>query len=135
MPHGKRCVVPLQDADTGTLPVGGGGGRYRILLDEAIAGAKNYALMHNEMAPGAMGGEHQHDEEQCFYILRGRGRFTIGGVPYEAGPETAVFLPARIPHRVESIGAETMSYLTLFAPGGPERDLRTRGYQAFGHKG
>ncbi len=128
----KRLVVPLAEAMTGKLPVAGGGGTFRILLDETIAGTRHFSLLHNEMAPGYKGSEHDHDVEQSFYVLGGRGRFTIGGVPYEVGPETAVYVPAGVRHQVESVGAEPLSYVTVYAPGGPEQDLRTRGYQAFG---
>ena len=128
----KRLVVPLKDADTGKLPVAGGGGTYRILLDEVIAGTKHFALLHNEIAPGYKGSMHAHEVEQCFYVTGGRGVFTIGGVPHEAGPETAVHIPAGVMHQVEPIGTEPLSYLTVYAPGGPEQDLRRRGAQAFG---
>ena len=131
----KRLVVPLSDAVTGKLPVAGGGGTYRILLDEAIAGTKHFALLHNEMAPGYRGSEHAHEVEQCFYVVGGRGIFTIGGVRHEVGPETAVHIPAGVLHRVESVGTEPLSYITVYAPPGPEQDLRTRGYQAFGPPG
>lgn len=128
----KRLVVPLTEAVTGNLPVGGGGGTYRILLDQGIAGTQHFALLHNEMAPGYQGSEHAHAVEQCFYVLAGRGRFTIGGAAHDVGPETAVYIPAGVMHRVESVGAEPLSYVTVYAPGGPEQDLRTRGYRAFG---
>ncbi len=65
----------------------------------------------------------------------GRGRFTIGGVPHEVEPQMAVFVPAGVLHQVESVGAEPLGYLTVYAPGGPERDLRARGQQAFGRDG
>jgi mannose-6-phosphate isomerase-like protein (cupin superfamily) len=128
----KRLVVPLVEAATGKLPVAGGGGTYRILLDEVIAGTKHFSLLHNEMAPGYQGSEHAHEVEQCFYVLGGRGRFTIGGAPHEVGPQVAVYVPAGVLHRVESVGTEPLSYVTMYAPGGPEQDLRARGYQAFG---
>ncbi len=110
----------------------GGGGTYRILLDQTIAGTQHFSLLHNEMAPGYTGSEHAHAVEQCFYVLRGQGRFTIGGVPHDVGPETAVYVPAGVKHQVESVGAEPLSYVTVYAPAGPERDLRARGTQAFG---
>ncbi len=128
----KRLVVPLKDAVTGPLPAKGGGGTYRILLDEATAGARHFSLLHNEMAPGSVGSEHAHDVEQCFYVTGGRGVFTIGGARHEVGPETAVYVPAGVRHQVESVGREPLSYVTVYAPAGPEQDLRRRGQQAFG---
>jgi mannose-6-phosphate isomerase-like protein (cupin superfamily) len=128
----KRLVVPLKDAATGKLPGHGGGGTYRILLDEVIAGARHFSLLQNELAGGHKGSEHQHEVEQCFYILEGRGVFTIGGTRYDVGPDVAVFVPAGVMHQVESVGTEPLRYVTVYAPAGPERDLRARGYQAFG---
>ena len=128
----KRLVVPLKDAETGKLPVPGGGGTYRILLDEAIAGTKHFALLHNEIAPGYKGSEHAHDVEQCFYVVGGRGVFTIGGARHEVGPDVAVYVPAGVMHQVEPVGPEPLRYVTMYAPAGPEQDLRVRGQQAFG---
>ena len=128
----KRFVVPLREAVTGALPAKGGVGTYRILLDQATAGAQHFSLLHNELAPGSVGSEHAHDVEQCFYVMGGRGVFTIGGARHEVGPETAVYVPAGVRHQVESVGREPLSYVTVYAPAGPEQDLRARGYQAFG---
>ncbi len=128
----KRYVVPLKEAVAGALPAKGGGGTYRILLDESSAGAKHFSLLHNELAPGSVGSEHVHDVEQCFFVVGGRGVFTIGGARHEVGPETAVYIPAGVVHQVASVGAEPLSYVTVYAPAGPEQDLRTHGYQAFG---
>ena len=128
----RRLVVPLKDAVTGKLPGHGGGGTYRILLDEATAGTRHFSLLQNELAGGHKGSEHKHDVEQCFYILGGRGVFTIGGARYEVGPDVAVYVPAGVMHQVESLGAEPLRYVTVYAPAGPERDLRARGAQAFG---
>jgi mannose-6-phosphate isomerase-like protein (cupin superfamily) len=130
----KRLVVPLKDADAGKLPVAGSTGTYRILLDEKIAGTKHFAMLHNEMGAGGKGSAHAHDVEQCFYVTGGRGAFTIGGARHEVGPDTAVHVPAGVLHQVESVGTAPLTYVTVYAPAGPEQDLRTRGYQAFGPK-
>ncbi len=128
----KRLVVPLKDAATGKLPAHGGGGTYRILLDEAIAGTRHFSLLQNELAAGHKGSEHAHTVEQSFYILGGRGVFTIGGARHEVGPDVAVYVPAGVMHQVESLGPEPLRYITVYAPAGPEADLRARGQQAFG---
>ncbi len=48
----KRYVVNVAEAVHGKLPVAGGGGTFRILIDEETSGAKHFSLLVNEMAPG-----------------------------------------------------------------------------------
>jgi mannose-6-phosphate isomerase-like protein (cupin superfamily) len=69
----KRLVVNETKAVQGKLPVTGGRGTYRILIDQETSGARHFSLLVNEMAPGYMGKEHAHEVEHCWYILQGRG--------------------------------------------------------------
>ncbi|HSR10820.1 MAG TPA: hypothetical protein VLS90_05205, partial [Thermodesulfobacteriota bacterium] len=67
----KKYVVNVNDAVSGKLPVPGGGGIFRILIDEETSGAKHFSLLVNEMAAGYKGKEHSHDVEHAWYILEG----------------------------------------------------------------
>ena len=44
----KRYVVNVKEAVTGKLPVAGGGGIFRILIDEETSGAKHFSLLVND---------------------------------------------------------------------------------------
>jgi mannose-6-phosphate isomerase-like protein (cupin superfamily) len=120
----KRYVVNVKEAVTGKLPVAGGGGIFRILIDEETSGAKHFSLLVNEMAPGYKGKEHSHDVEHCWYILQGKGIIRMEGKEYSIKPGDAVFAPIGMPHTVECTGDKPLKYVVVYAPPGPEKDLR-----------
>ncbi|MDI6725483.1 MAG: cupin domain-containing protein [Smithellaceae bacterium] len=122
----KRYVVNESEGVKGKLPVSGGGGEFNILIDEELAGARHFSLLVNEMAPGYKGREHSHEVEHCWYILRGAGTIKIGGETYPIKPGDAVFAPVGMPHTVECTGDEPLKYVVVYAPAGPEKELRTQ---------
>jgi mannose-6-phosphate isomerase-like protein (cupin superfamily) len=125
----KKCVVALKDAVTGVLH--GGAGTFRILIDEESSGAKNFSLLVNTMKAGVEGSEHKHEEEHCFYILSGRGTMYIDGKPFEVGPEMAVYAPTNVMHKFDAGPDEDLTYVVIYAPPGPEQQLKQLGAHAF----
>jgi mannose-6-phosphate isomerase-like protein (cupin superfamily) len=125
----KRFVVALKDAVTGVLH--GGVGTFRVLIDEESSGAKNFSLLVNTSNAGTEGEEHRHRGEHCFYILSGEGTIFIGGKAFEIGPETAIYVPSNVLHRLDVGPGEDMTYIVVYAPPGPERQLKQRGIHAF----
>jgi mannose-6-phosphate isomerase-like protein (cupin superfamily) len=122
----KRYVVNEAEGVKGKLPVPGGGGTCSILIDEEMSGAKHFSLLVNEMAPGYKGKELAHDVEHCWYILSGTGIIRMGGETYPIKPGDAIFAPIRMPHTVECTGNEPLRYVVVYAPPGPEKELRTQ---------
>ena len=120
----KKYVVNVKDAVTGKLPVAGGGGIFRILIDEETSGAKHFSLLVNEMAPGYKGKEHSHNVEHCWYILQGTGIIRMEGKDYPIKPGDSVYAPIVMPHTVECTGDKPLKYVVVYAPAGPEKDLR-----------
>lgn len=128
----KKCLVPLKDALTGTLT--GGAGIFRILIDEETAGAKHFSMLLNTMNAGAKGKEHKHEVEHCWYILSGRGTMNINGESFEIGPEMAVYTPANVLHKIDVGFQDDLTYVLIYAPPGPEQELKQLGEEAFGTK-
>ena len=128
----NRYVVRFDEGVSGKLPIPGGAGDFRILIDGETSGAEHFSLLVNEIRPGYVGGYHQHEVEHGWYILQGRGAIWIGDEEHEIGPEMAVFAPARVPHKMASYGPEPLRYVVVYAPAGPERELRARGEHAYG---
>lgn len=125
-----RYVVPLSKADTGVLY--GQAGTYRILIDQKTVGAKNYSMLVNTINAGVRGRAHKHDvNEHCWYILSGTGTVFIEGEAHRVGPQTAVYVPADTMHSVDADEGEDLTYVVIYAPGGPEQKLRTLGAKAF----
>ncbi len=121
----KKLLVRLKDAVSGAMQ--GGRGTYRILIDEETCGARNLSMLMNTLQGGTKTAAHRHEEESCFYILAGRGTMYIGDRPFEAAPQSALFIPAGKTHRIDASPGEDLTYIMIYAPGGPERELKTHG--------
>jgi mannose-6-phosphate isomerase-like protein (cupin superfamily) len=117
-------VVSESEGIKGKLPVQGGGGTFNILIDEEISGAQHFSLLVNEMASGHKGKEQSHGVEHCWYILKGTGIIRMAGETYHIKPGDAVFAPIGMLHSVECTGNESLRYLVIYAPPGPEKELK-----------
>ena len=126
---GKQYVVALKDAVTGVLH--GGGGTFRVLIDKDSSGAKHFSCLVNTMNKGVKGDAHKHEVEHLWYILSGKGIMTIGDETFELAPEMAVYAPAGVMHRLDVGPDEDMTYVVVYAPPGPEQELKKYGAKAF----
>jgi len=72
----------------------------------------------NCLEPNQIQSVHAHQGADKFYfVLQGRGRFTVGDEEQEADAGTLVVAPAGVPHGVTNTGAERLSLLVGIAPG------------------
>jgi mannose-6-phosphate isomerase-like protein (cupin superfamily) len=125
-----RDVISLEEADSGVLH--GAVGTFRILLDEHLAGTCRHSLLLNTMRAGVEGDPHAHpDAEQSWYILSGRGTFHVDGRSHRIGPNMALYAPAGSTHSIDVDPGEDLTYLAVYAPGGPEELLRAKEERAF----
>jgi mannose-6-phosphate isomerase-like protein (cupin superfamily) len=122
-------IVRSKDGITGELH--GGVGTFRVLIDTEICGAKNFSLLLNVTNPHVVGEEHSHEEEHGFYILEGEGIMEIDSKSFQVGPCTAIFIPAGIPHRLICSGDIPIRYIVVYAPPGPEQQLKQEGKDSF----
>lgn len=125
----KKRAVSLQEGTKGELP--NGTGRFNILLDGDLAGTNHFSLLINEMHAGIKGLEHSHTVEHAWYILSGYGRMYMEGEVYEISPSMAIFAPANVPHKIEVGDKEPLKYVVVYAPPGPEKQLKEKGRDAF----
>ena len=128
----KKLIVPLKEAVTGVLH--GGAGTFRVLIDEEISGAKHFSLLVNTSNAGTKGSAHAHEVEHCWYILSGKGTMYMNNEAFEIGPEMAIFAPAHILHKVDVGPEEDLTYVVIYAPPGPEQQLKQKGAKAFESK-
>jgi mannose-6-phosphate isomerase-like protein (cupin superfamily) len=56
-----------------------------------------------------------HAQDEIYYVVTGRARFTSGGDEREVAAGDVLFVPAREEHRFHSV-AERLSLLVVFAP-------------------
>jgi mannose-6-phosphate isomerase-like protein (cupin superfamily) len=106
--------------------------KYVVPLKDAVTGAKHFSLLVNTMKAGIKGGEHKHtDNEHCWYILSGTGTMYIEGQSYRIEPQMAVFAPANKMHRIDVDPDGDLTYVLVYAPPGPEQQLKEKGEHAF----
>ncbi len=71
----------------------------------------------NCLEPGQRQDVHAHDDQDKFYyVVEGRGVFTLGDADQPLGPGEVAWAPAGIPHGVVNDGAERLVLLMGIAP-------------------
>jgi mannose-6-phosphate isomerase-like protein (cupin superfamily) len=72
----------------------------------------------NCLEPGQTQTVHAHESADKFYfVLEGRGSFTVGDDQKDAGAGTLVVAPAGVAHGVTNMGTERLTALVGIAPG------------------
>jgi len=72
----------------------------------------------NCLEPNQTQAVHAHQgADKIYFVLEGRGRFTVGDEEREAATGTLVVAPAGIPHGVTNTSEERLSLLIAIAPG------------------
>jgi mannose-6-phosphate isomerase-like protein (cupin superfamily) len=56
----------------------------------------------------------------------GKGIIRMAGETYSIKPGDAVFAPIGTPHSVECTGNEPLRYVVIYAPPGPEKELKSK---------
>lgn len=91
------------------------GVRRRVVSD-----GQSMMVVEFEFETGAVGALHQHPHEQISYVVRGRGQYTVGGVPREVQAGDTVHIPSNIEHGMTAL--EPCTLLDVFSP--PREDFR-----------
>jgi quercetin dioxygenase-like cupin family protein len=67
------------------------------------------------LAAGASDPQRPHNEDELYYVIRGRARINVGGEHQEITAGSVIFVPARVEHRFCDI-KEELAVLVFFAP-------------------
>ena len=71
------------------------------------------------LAPGVVSRPHYHDEQdELYFVHRGRARFEVGGETRELGPGGIVHVESTTPRRITSVGDEDLVMLVVGAKDG-----------------
>ncbi len=93
------------------------GSEIRSILDRTNSTATNQSLAEATLPPGAATEEHSHPRsEEIYYILRGRGRMTLGGKSREVAPGDGILIPPGTRHTIRNLGPERLVFLCCCAP-------------------
>lgn len=69
---------------------------------------------------GATDPQAPHTEDELYYVVRGRGRVTVGTEVRNVAPGSLVFVAAHVPHHFHDI-AERLEILVVFGPAEGDR--------------
>ena len=100
-------------------PVAAGHETSRQVLLGPDDGMPNFALRRFVMGEGGGMPRHTNTVEHEQYVLRGRARVGVGERVHEVGPDTALYIPAGVPHFYEVI--EAPFEFICVVPHGPDR--------------
>jgi mannose-6-phosphate isomerase-like protein (cupin superfamily) len=67
------------------------------------------------LSAGSEDGQTPHDEDEVYYVVRGRGVLRVESSRREVGPGDCIFVAAGDIHRFEGI-SEDLELLVVFAP-------------------
>ena len=104
-------------------------GRLSWLSEPRVTLAEKFSAGLVDLQPGKGHDRHNHPGcEEILYVLSGRGRqmVEVDGEQREReiGPGVLVHIPTDAFHSTVNLGAEPMRLLAIYAPPGPEADLR-----------
>jgi quercetin dioxygenase-like cupin family protein len=113
-------LVAARDVVPAEVP----GHSFRIIADARDTGGA-FSLTEATSPVGASVPPHAHDNAvECFYVMDGTYRMTVGGVVHVAEPGGFALVPRGSPHHFEVIGDRPGRAAVLFAPAGFEDVFR-----------
>ena len=122
-----RRLTFVEEADVETQVFGWG--RLWWLSEPRVTPAEKFSAGMVELAPGKGHDRHNHPGcEEILYVLEGKGdqMVEVDGetVMREVGPGVLVHIPPDVFHSTVNTGAGRMRLLAIYAPPGPEAELR-----------
>ncbi|HXU82471.1 MAG TPA: cupin domain-containing protein, partial [Polyangia bacterium] len=127
-PHDKGQLVVKSMVDVAPLPILGGKGNARILLEPQDTGSPALALDVVEWSGGAEAPRHQHDgSAEVLYVVAGGGTLTVGSETYPFAAEDAIHIPSGQPHGAKFSAGDKTIAIQFYAPAGPEQRFREKG--------
>ena len=125
MPEGKLTFVKKEDVETQVFDWG----RLSWLSEPRVTAAERFSTGLVVLEPGKGHDRHNHPySEEILYVVSGTGLQTVelpGKVEErEVGPGTLVHIPTALYHSTVNNGDVPMELIAIYAPFGPEAELR-----------
>lgn len=70
-------------------------------------------VVRSESQPGYGPPEHTHEYLEIFVVQTGRGRYTVGGNQYDAGPGDVIIVPPDTTHGFVNIGDDVLRHTAI----------------------
>ena len=104
------------------------GSEIRPLIDRTTSDIELCSLAEEVLPAGCAVGRHHHLlTEEVYYILKGRGRMTVGAETREVEAGDAIFIPRTHSHTLENTGREPMRLLLVCGPAYSAEDHKEQG--------
>lgn len=87
-----------------------------MLLSPQNTASQNISLQISEIPIGSEQPIHNHEPEQCYYIIKGKGLMVIENEAQEVNAGDAIFIPSNFKHGIKNLGNEILEYITANAP-------------------
>ena len=101
-PEGNGHVVVVTATEAAAVPILGGKGTVKILLDSKATGDQGMTVNLLEFAVGAELPRHEHARStEILYMVAGEGKLTVGSEEYPFGSDSVLYLPAGQPHAIK----------------------------------
>jgi oxalate decarboxylase/phosphoglucose isomerase-like protein (cupin superfamily) len=122
---GKLIFVEEADVETQVFDWG----RLSWLSEPRVTAAERFSAGVVKLEPGGGHDRHSHPGvEEILYVVSGKGWQVVdapsGRQEREIGPGVLVHIPPDVYHLTVNTGGSTMVVLAIYAPPGPEAELR-----------
>ena len=80
-----------------------------MLISPNNTASQNLSLQISEIPIGSEQPIHNHEPEQCYYIIKGKGLMVIENESQEVKAGDAIFIPSNLKHGIKNLGKDWMS--------------------------
>ena len=87
-----------------------------MLISPQNTESKSISVQISEVPVGSEQPIHNHEPEQCYYIIKGKGLMFIEDESKKVAAGDAIYIPSNLKHGIKNIGNEVLEYLTANAP-------------------
>ena len=117
---GKR-FVSAKDVETQVFDWG----KIKWLSEPLVTNAEKFSMGVVLLEPGKGHTLHNHPGvEEILYVILGEGEQAVEGERRKVGPGTLIHIPPDVFHETINTGWEQMKIVAIYAPPGPEDELR-----------
>lgn len=92
----------------------------RLPVDRYFVALNRGTLEVGLYAPEGTDPQQPHEQDECYVILEGEGRFTMGDETVPFRPGDFFFVPADVPHRFLDFDESFKAWVIFYGPTGGE---------------
>jgi mannose-6-phosphate isomerase-like protein (cupin superfamily) len=87
-----------------------------MLISPKNSSTQNLSIQISEVPVESEQPIHNHEPEQCYYVIKGKGLMVIEDESREVFAGDAVYIPSYLKHGIKNIGNDVLEYLTANTP-------------------